>query len=41
MCKFCHVIVTDNMLELSPKPKEGEEMWLNNIAVNKNKKYVK
>ena len=40
MCKFCHVIVKDDMLELSPKPNEGEEMWLSHIAVNKNKKYV-
>ena len=40
MCKFCHVIVKDDTLELSPKPNEGEEMWLSHIAVNKNRKYV-
>lgn len=40
MCKFCHVVLRDDVLEAVPKPDVGEQMWLDSIAVNKNKKRV-
>lgn len=40
MCKFCHVIVKDDVLKGSPSPSAGEQMWLDHIAVNRNKKCV-
>ena len=40
MCKFCHVVLRDDVLEAVPKPEVGEQMWLDSIAVNKNKKCI-
>ena len=40
MCKFCHVVLRDDVLEAVPKPEVGEQMWLDSIAMNKNKKCV-
>ena len=37
-CQFCHVILKDDIFKLSPKPEIGEQMWLDKIARNKNKK---
>ncbi|KNB42234.1 2FE-2S ferredoxin [Blastocystis sp. subtype 4] len=39
-CQFCHVILKDDIFKLSPKPEIGEQMWLDKIARNKNKKCV-
>ena len=40
MCKFCHVVLRDDILEAVPKPEVGEQMWLDCIAVNRNKKFA-
>ncbi|KAK8809975.1 hypothetical protein WA538_003527 [Blastocystis sp. DL] len=37
MCKFCHVVLRDDVLEAVQKPEVGEQMWLDSIAMNKNK----
>ena len=39
-CQFCHVILKDDICKLSRKPEIGEQMWLDKIARNKNKKCV-
>lgn len=39
-CQFCHVILKDDIMKLSPKPEVGEQMWLDKFARNKNKKYL-
>ena len=40
MCKFCHVVLRDDVLEAVQKPEVGEQMWLDSIVMNKNKKCV-
>ena len=36
-CQFCHVVLTDSVIEKIPEPGIGEQMWLEKIVRNRNK----
>ena len=39
-CDYCHVILEDSIMDKIPNPAVGEQMWLDNALLNRNKKYI-
>ena len=38
-CPFCHIVLSDSVMESVRAPESGEQMWLDKICVNRNKKW--